>query len=306
MGMINSVTGPISPSSLGFTLMHEHLVVKPQIDDPKYEPYTLDNPAKSTVEAIEFKTHGGKTILEMTPINYGRDVDKLQKIAKASKTNILFTTGFHKQEFMPEYVTSSSVEDLTKIILAEINNGVGIYKLKPAVIKCGSSLGEITDNEKKCIMAAAEAHKISGLPISTHCDKGTMAKEQLEILIASGVKPANVLLGHVDIPEDIWYLMDLCKTGVNIEIDHVGRDLADKDSKKIGMISELIKAGYLSQLFISGDMGKKDYLYAFGGKPGLTYFRKDFKDWCSRTIGDRNYDRIFVDNPKRFLSGSII
>lgn len=302
MGKINTVNGTIDGSALGRTLMHEHLIVKPQIDDPKYVPYTLDNAAKSTMECIEYKTHGGKSIVEMTPINYGRDVDLLQKIAKASKTNILFTTGFHKEEFMPSYVSSTSTEELAEIILKEIKDGVGKNCLKPAVIKCGSSFGTITPNEEKCIRAAGIAHNKSGLPISTHCDKGTMGIEQLDILQSVGVDPKNVLLGHVDITENTEYVLSLCKRGANVEIDHVGRDLSGKDHVRLDMMAEIIRQGFLSQLFLSGDMGKKDYLYAYGGRPGLTYFLKEFKDLCARKIGERNYDRIMIDNPKRFLS----
>lgn len=302
MGKINTVNGMIDGSALGRTLMHEHLIVKPQIDDPKYEPYTLDNAAKSTMECIEYKTHGGKSIVEMTPINYGRNVDLLQKISKASKTNILFTTGFHKEEFMPDYVSDKSAEELADIILREITEGVGDSHLKPAVIKCGSSRDVITPNEEKCIRAAGMAHLKSGLPISTHCDKGTMGMEQIEILKGLGVNPKNILLGHVDITENTEYILSLCGMGANVEIDHVGRDLAGKDHLRLEMLSEIIRHGFISQLFLSGDMGKKDYLYAYGGKPGLTYFLKDLKDLCARKIGERNYDRIMIDNPKRFLS----
>ena len=304
MKKINSVTGQIDANALQFTLMHEHLIVKPQINDPKYEPYTLDNPAKSTFEVIEYKTHGGKSIVDMTPINYGRNVDQLQKIGKASKTNILFTTGFHKEEFLPDYVADSTVDQLKDIIENEINCGVGDNHLKPSIIKCGSSFNMITDNEKKCIKAAAIAHSDTGLPISTHCDKGTMGKEQLELLMDAGVKPEHILLGHVDIPEDFEYLNTLCEMGVNIEIDHVGRHLDDHDRTRVEFISKLIKSGYIHQIFISGDFGKKDYLYTYGGKPGLTYFLKDLKESLSKTIGIRNYETIMIDNPKRFLSST--
>ncbi len=301
MGKINSVIGLLDPSALQVTLMHEHLIVKPQIQDEKYAPYTLDNAAKSTFEAIEFKTHGGKTIVDMTPINYGRNVDALQKIAKASKTNVLFTTGFHKEEFMPDYVANASVDQLVEIILKEINEGVGEHHLKPAVIKCGSSLNTITDNEKKCIMAAARAHLKSGLPISTHCDKGTMGKEQADLLMSEGVSPEHILLGHVDIPENLQYLKELCKLGVNIEIDHFGRHLDDQDDLRGSFVSQLIKEGNINRIFISGDMGKKEYLYSYGGKPGLTYFVKGLREALSIKIGSRNYERIMIDNPKRFL-----
>lgn len=43
-----TVCGPLNVNKLGVTYVHEHLMVKPQLPDEYYIPYTLDDEAAST------------------------------------------------------------------------------------------------------------------------------------------------------------------------------------------------------------------------------------------------------------------
>ena len=79
-----TVCGPLNVNKLGVTYVHEHLMVKPQLPDEYYIPYTLDDEAASTEETRSFSAAGGETLVEMTPINYGRNVKAYQRIAQAT------------------------------------------------------------------------------------------------------------------------------------------------------------------------------------------------------------------------------
>ena len=63
-----TVCGPLNVNKLGVTYVHEHLMVKPQLPDEYYIPYTLDDEAASTEETRSFSAAGGETLVEMTPI----------------------------------------------------------------------------------------------------------------------------------------------------------------------------------------------------------------------------------------------
>ena len=52
----------------------------------------------------------------------------------------------------------------------------------------------MTAAEKRSIEAVARVHRDTGIPISTHCVKGTMGMDQLRLLEKHGVDPKNVLL----------------------------------------------------------------------------------------------------------------
>lgn len=169
-----TVDGPVGERELGTTYVHEHLLVKPQSDDPKYRDYTLDDRDKSAQESRAFFRAGGRTLVEMTPIHYGRDVRGYRAIARAAQIQVICTTGFHKEEFMPPWFGDRSEEDLFELVKREALEGIDGTDIRPGVIKFGTSYGTVTRLEEKAIRVAARAQRELGIPISTHCDKGTM------------------------------------------------------------------------------------------------------------------------------------
>lgn len=302
MKSVRTVCGKISGDSMGYTLAHEHLIVSPELSDKKYDDYRLLDINLMCMEVEKFKQKSGKTIVEMTPLNYGRDPLKYREIAIRENINIICCTGFHKEEFLPELAFKLTETDLINMLLEEINNGMDGTDICPGVIKCGTSYNNITETEVKIIKAAAKVHILTGIPVSTHCDKGTMMLEQGELLVKNGVKPENILLGHTDVQKDLNIQLEALKRGFNILTDHVGRELDNIDEDRIRKIEIMIREGFGGQLFLSGDMGKKDYITAYGGRPGLDYILGVFKDKFVREIGREYFDKITIDNPKRFFS----
>lgn len=300
---IVTVNGNIAPEELGVTYVHEHIMVKPQLPDEKYDAYTLDDEEKSRAEVQKFANAGGHTIVEMTPIHYGRNVRALQRIANATGTRIICTTGYHKELFQPRWFCEKNDEELYEILIDEILNGMDGSDVHPGVVKFGTSYNEITKQEERAIRVVAKVHKNTGIPISTHCDKGTMGMEQIRRLDTLGVDLRRVLLCHIDSAENYAYAKALCKTGVHICFDHVGRELENHDQLRVQMLVKLIEDGFIRQLHISGDMGKKDYFTTYGGSPGLTYIMTDLKEELLKYISVEEFNQIMVGNPARYLAG---
>ncbi|QNK40787.1 phosphotriesterase [Caproicibacter fermentans] len=298
-----TVDGWVGADELGVTYVHEHLMVKPQLDEPRFADYTLQNERASTREAESFREAGGKTIVEMTPINYGRDPAACKRIAHAAGIQVICCTGFHKQEFMPPWFGEKNDEELYGLLLNDMENGMDGTGIHPGVIKFGTSLNEITPNEERSIRLAARAHLETGIPVSTHCDKGTMGMQQLDRLEKLGVDPSDVLLCHIDSKLDARYAIDLCRRGANICFDHVGRELADHDRVRVKMILELLEAGCIDHITLSGDMGKVNYLPAYGGRPGLAYILTGLRRELMHYLSENEFDRMVVENPRRFFTG---
>ena len=158
----------------------------------------------------------------MTPINYGRDVLAYQRIAKKTGIYVICCTGFHKELFMPSWFKEKKSSQIYDEVLNEIENGIDKTSIRPGVIKMGTSFENITDQERRAVEIVARLHQDTGIMISTHCDKGTMWIEQLDLLEHYGVSAKDVLLGHIDSKHDIDYAKELCKRGAKICIDHVG------------------------------------------------------------------------------------
>ena len=81
MRHVNTVLGSIAADDLGRTYIHEHLYVKPS-ELPKHYPYTLDNVDKSIEEASLFREAGGCSIVDLSPLNFGRNAEVLADIAE--------------------------------------------------------------------------------------------------------------------------------------------------------------------------------------------------------------------------------
>ena len=237
-----------------------------------------------------------------TPINYGRNVKAYQRIAQATGVHVICCTGFHKQLFMPPWFGDKTDGELYDILMDEVTNGLDDTEIHPGVIKLGTSFEEVTAAEKRSIEAVARVHRDTGIPISTHCDKGTMGMDQLRLLEKHGVDPKNVLLCHIDSKMDTDYAIRLCREGATICLDHVGRELQDRDSYRVRMITALVEAGCVDHVTLAGDMGKKNYLPAYGGKPGFTYILTDLKAELLPYIGEENFHKMMVENPKRIFA----
>lgn len=298
-----TVTGPVDGQELGVTYVHEHLMVKPQLDAPAYIPYTLQDEEASAAETRSFLDAGGRTLVEMTPLHYGRDPAAYRRIAEKTGAHILCCTGFHKELFMPPWFDEKSDAELYDLLMGEITDGLDGTGVRPGVLKLGTSYDQITPREARSLAIAARVHRDTGIPLSTHCDKGTMGMEQLQALERCGVDPSEVLLCHIDSRRDTDYAKALCQTGATICIDHVGRELADTDAFRVEMITDLVEAGYADRVTLAGDMGKTDYLPAYGGKPGFAYILTQLYDALLPRIGEAALHTLLVDNPRRIFAG---
>ena len=300
---VNTVLGPIQADELGVTYIHEHLYVKPN-ELPEFYPYTLDNVEKSVEEAKRFKAAGGNTMVEMSPLNFGRNTEALRTIAQEAGVNVVCITGLHKQAHLPQWFRELTDAEVSHVIIDEIEDGIGWSHVKPGAAKIGTSLNEVTEDERRAIRLCGAIARDFDLPMITHCDKGTMGLEQIKLLGEAGVAPERICLSHVDLTLDVEYLKRICATGAYISFDHVGRDLAGHDAERIAMLAELVSCGYGDRVCLAGDMGKKDYFCSYGGKPGLDYILTTLRDDALKVMDARDFDRMLTDNPRAVLAGA--
>jgi phosphotriesterase-related protein len=74
------------------------------------------------------------------------------------------------------------------------------------------------------------------------------------------------------------------------------------DSARIEMLQRLVDAGHEQKLLVSGDMGRRSYLRAYGGRPGFEYILREFVPRLRRQgFDDGLVETIFVRNPARWL-----
>ncbi len=304
--MIHTVKGLVLPADIGFTLTHEHLVCfPPEIamrDDPDFE---LPSKEKALAEVKMFEEVGGGCIVEGSAIDYGRDPNAYLDIATQTSVHIVFTTGFNKGRFYPEWVKQASIKELTDLMVGEIEEGIKVGKtiIKPGVLKCGSWYNVIRPEEEKVTRAVAQAHKITGAPIWVHTEVGTMGLEQLDVLEEEGADLSKVCIGHSDRNADFWYHKKIAERGAYVGYDGPSKVKYYPDSVRVELIKRILESGYSDRLLISGDMGRKSYLKSYGGGPGFIYIKTKFvKRLLEEGLTQDEIDGIWIENPAKYLA----
>ena len=69
------------------------------------------------------------------------------------------------------------------------------------------------------------------------------------------------------------------------------------------MLKKLCDAGFEDQILISGDMGRKTYLSAYGGGPGFSFLLEKFLPrLLNEGFSQKLVDKFFKVNPANYLS----
>jgi len=306
---IQTILGRLKPEDIGITLSHEHVIVIPPKRIYEKDPITaLDDVEKSSEELRLFYEAGGKTIIEMTTLDLGRDIKKLIEVNKRIPVNIVETTGFYGNTVDFPWIEEADVEELTEIIVRDIKEGIDGTEAKAGVIKFATSYNVIKPVERKIISAAANAHIETGTPIATHTEHGTMALEQIELLKELGVEPERVVIGHMDRNPDLWLHKEVAKTGAFLSYDKIAKTAYYPVSVQVKLIVKMFKSGFGDHILVSGDYANKKYQISYGGGPGFVYFLKKFIPRLKVELKEYRLDpeevirKIFIENPSRAFS----
>jgi len=305
MGFVRTIFRDIPPNTLGITHVHEHLVAHPPMWKIKEDPDLLiDDVNKGIEELRNFYKSGGKTLVECTAIDYGRDINALIKIAEqVPEVNLIVITGFNLGSYYPTWVYKKSVDELVDLMVTEVKKGIAGTRARAGVIKIGTSYNYIMAVEEKTLRAGAKAHIETGAPIISHTSLGTMAHEQIEILKDEGVDLGKVAFSHIDHNLDFWYQKKIAETGAYLVYDCIGKIKYYPDEWRIKLIKRLIDAGFAENILLSGDMARRSYFRAYGGGPGLGFIITKFIPRLREEgFSQELIDKIFIENPARYLS----
>ena len=155
------------------------------------------------------------------------------------------------------FITSDPAEEIYTLFKTEIDNGIGDTGIKPGAIKVASGNGSISSYECSVFHAAALVGNETGVPIFTHTHAGTMGVEQAELFTKDGVNPQKVVIGHMCGDLNLEHHLKILDMGFRIGFDrwgHSGTETMDMtDDMRLGILTELVKRGYASQILFSQD-----------------------------------------------------
>ena len=337
-GKAMTVTGPLEPDQLGFTLMHEHLYLDlrknhwpdpdstaTQLDawfaplqlsnlhlarraQPIMDNYILSSETDAVAEISDFARLGGATIVDVTSRGLRRDVPAIVRAARAGGVNIVLGSGWYQKLFHPDDMDSRSVESLTNEIIRDITHGIPGTGVRSGIIgEIGVNGDPVTPNEDKNIRAAARASVATGAAISFHSPPRKDEKRAvLDIVEQEGADLSRVILGHsCHMADDLPYMISLLQRGVTIQFDTLGvvrTTETGRDHIVATAIPRLIEAGHADRILLSQDVCWKMHLKKYGGA-GYTYIQETFLPYL-KTLGvsESHIRQITVENPKRLLT----
>lgn len=262
---VRTVLGDVSSDDLGLTLSHEHLIAKPPPgagrDD---DDWTLDDDDRALAELDDFAAGGGRSLVDMTPIGYGRDVSRLATLSRRAGVRIVACTGLHRTELIPPDIRTLADETLVELFVRDLQAVAA-----PAGLLKAATGPRFTPMERRAFRCVATASLRTGASIATHTEAGALAVEQMQALLDAGVPAARVAIGHLHGRTDRGVLRVLAEAGGWIGIDNWSHQEHSTDAERVAVISWLLDRGW-TRILVSGDLGRRRRLRAYGGSPGYS------------------------------------
>ena len=253
MATVNTVTGPVETSDLGFTLMHEHVIVKsPGVVENFPSVWNRAEEIERAVTLLrDVAARGVKTIVDASA-DLGRDIHFVAEVARRSGMQIIAATGLWID--VPRYFRSRSADVMAELFLKEINEGIAGTQIKAGIIKCATDEEGATGDIEKVLRACARVHRTTGVPITTHTfAAGQTGTAQQDIFESEGVDLSRVIIGHSGDSTDIDYLLRLIGRGSYIGMDRFGLDMFLPTADRIATIAQLCKLGHADKMILSHD-----------------------------------------------------
>ena len=306
---VMTVSGPIPPEKLGFTLPHEHTGISLWHIANRWDYWELTPDDDLIIEELrDFRRRGGGTLVDLTPPGVGRDPDRLRRLASASGVNIVMGTGWYREAYYPAeaLIDRRSVDDLAAEMIKELEQVVGGGGIRPGIIgEIGTDKPWVSAREERVHRAAARAAKKTGMAITTHGVQSDVGLAQLRIFTEEGVDPARVVIGHADSYHDLDFYLSVIAAGANLQFDFLGHRFGTEEAlepRLVETIVELLERGFADQLLLSQDVCHNRQLKANGGF-GYVYLQQHFLPTLrTAAVGEGEIRQMTIDNPARILT----
>jgi phosphotriesterase-related protein len=254
MTNVETALGSVATASLGPTLMHEHIVTRSPGVHENW-PHLFDRPgilAMAEQKMADLYARGIRTIVDLTTVDLGRDIDLIVDVARRSRVQVIVATGVW---WMPQrYFNVKGVDHVAELFVRDITQGIGTRGAKAAIIKCATDTQGVTPVIENILRASARAQKATGVPISTHTwAPGRSGEAQQAIFAQEGVDLRRVIIGHSGDSDDLMYLRGLMDRGSTIGMDRFGLDHFLPTAKRVEVLAQLCAEGYAGQMVLSHD-----------------------------------------------------
>ncbi len=306
---VMTVTGPIPPERVGFTLPHEHTGIHLWHIPDRSDYWELAGDELTLAEELgDFRRRGGSTLVDMTLPGVGRDPERLRRLATRSGVQVVMGCGWYRGAYYPAeaLIDRRSVDDLAAELIAEFSDGVAGTGVRPGIIgEIGTDKPWVSALEERVHRAAARASLATGMAISTHAILSPVGLAQLRIFTDEGVDPGRVVIGHADSYPVLDHYLAVLDRGASLEFDFIGHRFGNEEAAEprlVELIVELLERGYGPQLLLSQDVCHSSQLRSNGGF-GYAYLQQHFLPTLrTAAVAEGEIAQLTIDNPRRILT----
>lgn len=338
-GSVRSVTGDLPAAAIGPASIHEHvridlgcwfdapadaageeiaaLRVAPETEARvRANPFAvrdnlvLDSDALAAAELARFRAAGGRTIVDLTLPEIGRDPVALRALSARTGVAIIMGTGHYIARAHPPALAGRSVEEIAAGIVADLT--IGTDEIRAGVIGEIGTSDPLDPVEARVLAAACAAQRATGVTLFVHLDPwGTNGHAILDRVLDAGVPVERVALCHLDPSlHDLRHIASLAARGAWVCIDIWGDEDAyggrgmPTDAERAAAVRRAWMDGWLDRLCIAQDVCTKTQLRAHGGH-GYDHILTGVPALLAAAgLPPEVHARLVVENPARLLCGA--
>jgi phosphotriesterase-related protein len=315
MALVETMRGPIDTAELGVTLMHEHVFVL-DLDYFVNDPNRLGEDALVDTAVAQLRDVGGRgvqSVVDLTVLGLGRDLPRVQRVAEAVDVHIIVATGVYTYNEVPfgfrfrfPGMGKDGGDPMVDWFVRDITEGIAGTGVKAAILKCATDELGLTAGVERVLRAVARAHRLTGVPISTHTDSHHhRGRDQQQVFKEEGVDLTRVVIGHCGDTTDLDYLKELMDAGSTIGMDRFGINFLCPFEDRVATVVALCEQGYAERMVLSHDAGCHMNWFdpaILNAAPQwkLTHIPDDVLPALrERGVTDAQIDQMLVQNPKR-------
>jgi phosphotriesterase-related protein len=316
---VSTVRGAVDAARLGVTLMHEHIFVLDSEIAANY-PEEWGDEETRIADAIarlnELKARGVDTIVDLTVIGLGRYIPRIQRIAAATKLNIIVATGIYTYCDLPHYfqyrgpgAPLGGEELMVDMFVRDIEEGIAGTGVRAGVLKCATDKPGLTKGVERILRATAQAQRRTVVPISTHTHaRKRVGLDQQRVFREEGVDLSRVVIGHSGDTTDLDYLEELIANGSYIGMDRFGIDSILPFEERVKTVARMCERGHARKMVLSHDAACFNHWLPEREMPALfprwhyLHIHNDVIPALKRAgVTEEQLHTMLVENPRRIF-----
>jgi phosphotriesterase-related protein len=352
MANVQTVLGPIDAAALGSTMSHVHLTIdilcwhmpygSPELAKEAEGEFALEklgrirrnglawkrNLVQDDVELTirevkEYARAGGRALVNVDLPGMGRDVRKLQRIARETGLHVVASTGWYIAACHPPEIAGKPKEALAEIMIRELSEGIDGTSVRAGNIGeiglSGMPQDAFQPQEEVVLRAAARAQAATGASLTIHPNAHLLIYGEkpvdhfdryLDVLESEGCDLGKLYVSHLGLFPDVAIAKRLLRRGVGfVSYDHFGHEEYAEgigpgrgftpDKEEVGLVLQLLEAGLADRVLLCAEIGWKTCYKAYGGW-GYSHVLENIVPWLKAAgASDAQIHTMLVENPRR-------